>query len=138
MQRVGAQTRRGHGARPICRCARFFFDCMYLNGQVLVERSNAERWQALASAVPASELVPRVDVSRPEEAERVLQAALSSGHEGVVVKSLASLYEAGRRGAGWVKVKPAPTLDLVVLAAEWGSGRPHGLAQQPPPGRARS
>ncbi len=57
----------------------------------------------------------------------MLQRALESGNEGVVVKSLASTYEAGRRGAGWVKVKPAPTLDLVVLAAEWGSGRRQGL-----------
>jgi DNA ligase-1 len=57
----------------------------------------------------------------------VLQRALASGNEGVVVKSLASTYDAGRRGAGWVKVKPAPTLDLVVLAAEWGSGRRTGL-----------
>ncbi len=57
----------------------------------------------------------------------MLHSALDSGNEGVVVKSLASTYDAGRRGAGWVKVKPAPTLDLVVLAAEWGSGRRTGL-----------
>ncbi len=69
----------------------------------------------------------RVEVASAAEAEAVLQSALGSGHEGVVVKSLASTYEAGRRGAGWVKVKPAPTLDLVVLAAEWGSGRRTGL-----------
>ena len=56
-----------------------------------------------------------------------LCCALASGNEGLVVKSLASVYDAGRRGAGWVKVKPAPTLDLVVLAAEWGSGRRQGL-----------
>jgi DNA ligase-1 len=66
-------------------------------------------------------------VTSEAEAEAELQRALGSGHEGVVVKSLASSYEAGRRGAGWVKVKPAPTLDLVVLAAEWGSGRRTGL-----------
>ncbi len=126
MQRVGRKLGVA-AARADLPLRAFFFDCMYLDGQVLVERSNAERWQALASAVPQSARVQRVDVSSAEAAEGVLQSALSSGNEGVVVKSLASLYEAGRRGAGWVKVKPAPTLDLVVLAVEWGSGRRKGL-----------
>src|SRR4029079_11559985 len=61
-----------------------------------------------------------------EQGEAALHASLESGHEGIVAKSLASTYEAGRRGAGWLKLKPAPTLDLVVLAAEWGSGRRTG------------
>ena len=66
-------------------------------------------------------------VAAAEQAEAALHGALGSGNEGIVVKSLASSYDAGRRGAGWVKVKPAPTLDLVVLAVEWGSGRRKGL-----------
>lgn len=105
----------------------FFFDCLYLNGEVLVEQSNEQRWAALARALPAALLVPRSPVTEIEQGEALMRAALDSGHEGVVVKSLASTYEAGRRGAGWLKLKPAPTLDLVVLAAEWGSGRRKGF-----------
>ena len=105
----------------------FFFDCLYLNGEVLVEQPNVRRWAALCSAVPETSRVVRTPIDSVEHGEAVMQAALASGHEGVVAKSLASPYEAGRRGAGWLKLKPAPTLDLVVLAAEWGSGRRKGL-----------
>ncbi|HEY3668740.1 MAG TPA: ATP-dependent DNA ligase [Polyangiaceae bacterium] len=126
MQRVGRKLGVS-AARADLPLRAFFFDCLYLDGQVLVERPNSERWQALCSAVPENARVTRVEVTSETEAEAELQRALGSGHEGVVVKSLASSYEAGRRGAGWVKVKPAPTLDLVVLAAEWGSGRRTGL-----------
>jgi DNA ligase-1 len=70
--------------------------------------------------------VPRVEVADEAAAAQAFEAALAHGHEGVVVKALAAPYEAGRRGAGWVKVKPRHTLDLVVLAAEWGHGRRHG------------
>lgn len=107
----------------------FFFDCLYLNGEVLVEKSNAERWAALCNAVPATARVVRGYVENAGDVaagEALMRTSLESGHEGVVVKSLASSYEAGRRGAGWLKLKPAPTLDLVVLAAEWGSGRRKG------------
>jgi DNA ligase-1 len=62
----------------------------------------------------------------PERARAFLEDALAHGHEGVVAKSLTAAYEAGRRGAGWLKIKPVHTLDLVVLAVEWGSGRRHG------------
>jgi DNA ligase 1 len=105
----------------------FFFDCLYLNGEVLVEQSNEARWAALSRAVPPAARVVRTLVESPAQGEETLQKSLATGHEGVVVKSLASSYEAGRRGAGWLKLKPAPTLDLVVLAAEWGSGRRKGL-----------
>ncbi len=104
----------------------FFFDCAYLNGEVLVEKSNEARWAALCEVVPATSRVVRQLVTDVAEGEAVMRAALETGHEGVVAKSLASSYEAGRRGAGWLKLKPAPTLDLVVLAAEWGSGRRKG------------
>jgi DNA ligase-1 len=126
MQRVGRKL-GVTAARADLPLRAFFFDCLYLNGHVLVDRPNSERWQALRAAVPEAARVTRVEVSTAAEADAVLRAALDSGNEGLVLKSLASTYEAGRRGAGWVKVKPAPTLDLVVLAAEWGSGRRTGL-----------
>ena len=105
----------------------FFFDCLYADGQVIVLESNRDRWQRLCTAVPPEARVTRVEVGSAGDVDAALQAALGSGNEGIVVKSLASSYDAGRRGAGWVKVKPAPTLDLVVLAVEWGSGRRKGL-----------
>ena len=73
--------------------------------------------------MPPEALVARVVTADPAEAEAFVAQALAAGHEGVVVKNLALGYDAGRRGAGWVKVKPVHTLDLVVLAVEWGSGR---------------
>jgi DNA ligase-1 len=97
-----------------------FFDLLHLDGEDLLDRPGAERAQALAAAVPGEHRVPR------GEGEEMLASALARGHEGVVVKSLAAPYEAGRRGAAWVKVKPVHTLDLVVLAAEWGHGRRRG------------
>jgi DNA ligase 1 len=69
---------------------------------------------------------PRIETENPDEAEEFLEEALRRGHEGVMVKALDSPYEAGRRGSGWLKVKRATTLDLVVLAAEWGHGRRQG------------
>jgi DNA ligase-1 len=97
-----------------------FFDVLHLDGEDLLDRPGAERAEALAGAVPEPSRVPR------GEGEEMLASALARGHEGVVVKSLAAPYEAGRRGSAWVKVKPVHTLDLVVLAAEWGHGRRRG------------
>ena len=96
------------------------FDVLHLDGEDLLDRPGAERAEALAAAVPETARVPR------GEGEGMLEDALARGHEGVVVKSLAAPYEAGRRGAAWVKVKPVHTLDLVILAAEWGHGRRRG------------
>ena len=96
-----------------------FFDLLHLDGEDLLDRPGAERAAALAALVPEAWLVPR-------GGEEMLEAALARGHEGVVVKALDAPYEAGRRGAAWVKVKPVHTLDLVVLAVEWGSGRRRG------------
>jgi DNA ligase-1 len=96
-----------------------FFDLLHLDGADLLDRPGSERAQALEALVPAQWRVPR---GGPE----LLESALAMGHEGVVVKSLAAPYEAGRRGAAWVKVKPVHTLDLVVLGVEWGSGRRRG------------
>jgi DNA ligase 1 len=96
-----------------------FFDVMHLNGADLLDEPGSVRAGALAELVPERWRVPR---GGPEQ----LEIALARGHEGVVVKALDAPYEAGRRGSAWVKVKPVHTLDLVVLAVEWGSGRRRG------------
>ena len=77
--------------------------------------------------VPEALRVPRLVPADVDEAEAFARDALARGHEGVLVKALDAPYEAGRRGAGWLKVKPAHTLDLVILAAEWGHGRRQGF-----------
>jgi DNA ligase-1 len=104
----------------------YFFDVLHLDGRDLLDASGAERLAALDAVVPEEHRVPRLVTDDPVAAEAFAQEALASGHEGVVVKSLAIGYAAGRRGSGWVKVKPVHTLDLVVLAVEWGSGRREG------------
>jgi DNA ligase-1 len=104
----------------------FFFDCLHLDGEDLLERPYSERAALLATRVPEDRRIPRIETADPAAGEAFLDAALARGHEGVLVKSLAAPYEAGRRGSGWVKVKRAQTLDLVVLAAEWGHGRRQG------------
>jgi ATP-dependent DNA ligase I len=104
----------------------FLFDALYLEGAGLIDLEDAERHAALARAVPAGLLMPRLVTASADEATAFFEDALAHGHEGVVVKSLRAPYAAGRRGAGWIKVKPRHTLDLVVLAVEWGHGRRHG------------
>ncbi len=104
----------------------YFFDCMHLNGEDLIDEPAARRAEALASVVPDDLVAPRIETSDPADAELFYEEALAAGHEGVVVKALDAVYEAGRRGAGWVKAKPIHTLDLVVLGVEWGSGRRRG------------
>ncbi|MGH9052772.1 MAG: ATP-dependent DNA ligase, partial [Acidimicrobiia bacterium] len=104
----------------------FFFDLLHLEGEDLIDRPLRDRLALLDEVIPQPSRVPRLTTSDPERAERFLEEARSFGHEGVMVKALASPYEAGRRGGSWLKVKPAHTLDLVVLAAEWGHGRRTG------------
>jgi DNA ligase-1 len=106
--------------------ATFAFDLLWLDGSSLLAVPAAERWEALSRVVPASLRVPRLRSADHAEAGRFLQGALAAGHEGVMAKALDRPYEAGRRGQAWLKVKPAHTLDLVVLAAEWGHGRRSG------------
>jgi DNA ligase-1 len=105
----------------------FFFDLLHVDGRDLLDAPGSERLDALTAAVPSYLQVPRVVTDSPDDAQAFFDDSVAAGHEGVVVKALASPYEAGRRGAGWVKVKPRHTLDLVVLAVEWGSGRRQGL-----------
>jgi DNA ligase-1 len=108
---------------PLQAC---FFDCLYIGGEVMVDRFGAERFAALARAVPEPLLIRRRVIREPPEAEAFLAEALAAGHEGVMAKALDAPYEAGARGRSWLKIKPAITLDLVVLAAEWGHGRRTG------------
>jgi DNA ligase-1 len=114
------------GAQKDVQLTPFFFDCLHLDGDDLLDRPYAERVALPADRVPEERRIPRIETADAAQAEAFLDAALARGHEGVLVKSLAAPYEAGRRGAGWVKVKRAQTLDLVVLAAEWGHGRRRG------------
>jgi DNA ligase-1 len=104
----------------------FLFDLLQLDGEPLLDEPLRRRAAALAELVPGSLLVPRMVTGSVEEASGFLRAALARGHEGIMVKALDSPYEAGRRGRRWLKVKPVRTLDLVVLAAEWGHGRRRG------------
>ncbi|MGW0336402.1 ATP-dependent DNA ligase [Streptomyces sp. NPDC003011] len=106
-----------------------FFDALSVDDRDLLDLPFAERHAELARLVPEPMRVRRTLVSGPDQlhaAEEFLTATLERGHEGVVVKSLDAPYSAGRRGASWLKVKPVHTLDLVVLAAEWGHGRRTG------------
>jgi DNA ligase-1 len=99
---------------------------MHIDGADLLDLSGRERHEALVDAVPESLRIPRIETADPGAAQSFFADAVGRGHEGVVVKSLSAPYEAGRRGSGWLKVKPVHTLDLVVLAAEWGHGRRQG------------
>jgi DNA ligase-1 len=104
----------------------FFFDLLHLDGADLLDAPARERWAALTGAVPAGLLVTRTDVGSAGEAAHAFAAAVDAGQEGLVIKSAEAPYDVGRRGSAWVKVKPRHTLDLVVLAAEWGHGRRQG------------
>jgi ATP-dependent DNA ligase I len=116
-------TRRADRTMPLTP---LFFDLLHVDGEDLIDRPGSERAAALAGLVPDRSLVPRTVVADAPGAQAFLDAALAAGHEGVLVKALDAPYAAGRRGAGWLKVKPRHTLDLVVLAAEWGHGRRRG------------
>lgn len=104
----------------------FVFDVLHVDGEDLLDSPATVRAEALARVVPADLRVPRLVTADPEQGAAFMADALARGHEGVVVKALDIGYAAGRRGAGWSKVKPVHTLDLVILAAEWGHGRRHG------------
>jgi DNA ligase 1 len=115
-----AQMRRSLPVTP------FFFDCLHLDGEDLIDRTSIERVAALHAALPAGLATPRLVTADLTVAESFLHDALSHGHEGVMAKALGNAYEAGRRGSAWLKIKRAHTLDLLVLAAEWGHGRRQG------------
>jgi DNA ligase-1 len=120
-RRLDVETLRAE--LPMCA---FFFDCLRLDGESLADRTLRERHAAFADAVPAALRIPRLVTASADEAQAFYDAAVVAGHEGVMAKSLDAPYEAGNRGAGWLKIKRAHTLDLVVIAAEWGHGRRTG------------
>lgn len=117
MSRFGAESARELLLHP------FFFDCLHLDGADLLDEPLADRLVAL-DTVAGGYRIPSVQDGGAAAA--LLDGALAAGHEGVMVKSLDSVYAAGRRGRGWQKVKQVHTVDLVVLAAEWGHGRRRG------------
>ncbi len=104
----------------------FWFDLLYLEGQSLMDEPQSRRFQALAEISPVDALVPNLLTADPERAGVFLREALERGHEGIMAKETGSAYAAGARGQSWLKIKKAHTLDLVVLAAEWGNGRRQG------------
>jgi DNA ligase-1 len=121
-----ASRRDVDGQRRSVPLTALFFDVLHADGEDLLDRPAAERFAALAAAVPEPMRVPRTIAESGAEAAAFLEDALARGHEGVMVKALTEAYAAGGRGGAWLKVKPRHTLDLVVLAAEWGHGRRRG------------
>jgi DNA ligase-1 len=125
MRRFGRKTdvEEMRGKLPLTA---FLFDCLHRDGEDLIDRPGAARSEALVAVAAPARLVPRIVTADADEAQAFLARALAEGHEGVMAKSLTAPYAAGSRGADWLKVKQTHTLDLVVLAAEWGSGRRKG------------
>ena len=115
----------------------FVFDLLHLDGTDLLDLPASERLAAMDAIVPAVHRVDRLVTDDADAAQAFLDATLAAGHEGVMAKSPTAPYEAGRRGAGWLKVKPVHTLDLVVLGRRVGLGPTHGQAVQHPPRRQR-
>ena len=111
---------RGHGLSA------YFFDVLHAGGVPVVDEPLRLRRELLATVVPASARLPSIVTADATEAAAFLERAVAAGHEGVMVKALEAPYDAGRRGGAWRKIKPVHTLDLVVLAAEWGHGRRTG------------
>ncbi len=113
-------------ARAALPLVPMFFDVLHADGEDLIDRPQAERFDALTSLMPPAIVVPHRIATTAAEADAFLADALARGHEGVMAKLRTAPYAAGSRGAAWLKVKAVQTLDLVVLAAEWGSGRRKG------------
>ena len=125
MRRFGRKLEIEHTQAEI-PLSLYCFDCLHADGEDLIDRSTEERFAALVRRVRPHTVVPRLVTGERAAAEAFLAQALDLGHEGLMAKSLSASYEAGSRGAAWLKIKVAHTLDLVVLAAEWGSGRRRG------------
>jgi ATP-dependent DNA ligase I len=118
-----ADVARQRAATPLTP---FFFDLLHLDGTDLIDAPAGERHARMAQVLPGALRIPRLVTGDLAAARAFFADAVARGHEGVVVKSLTARYAAGRRGGEWIKVKPRHTLDLVVLAAEWGHGRRRG------------
>jgi ATP-dependent DNA ligase I len=118
----GLGTQEG---KPVFPLVPYFFDCLYVDGRDLIDLPLTDRLEALES-IAGKWRIPSMLTSEVDAGAKLLDEALEAGHEGVMVKASDSTYQAGRRGRAWKKVKPARTLDLVVLGAEWGHGRRRG------------
>jgi DNA ligase-1 len=128
-QQLMRRFRRKHDVETVARqvpVQLYPFDLLYRDGVSLIDRRNVERWQALAEIAGEIETVRRLVTGDPTEGEAFLRAAYEAGHEGLVAKSLDSTYQPGVRGRGWLKLKHVETLDLVIVAADWGYGRRKG------------
>jgi len=125
MSRFGSRldTERLRRETPL---STFFFDLLHVDGNSLLDTPAQQRFDIMRELLPPPLSIPRIVTADRDEAEAFMRAAKHAGHEGIVAKSLDATYDAGRRGAAWLKVKQADTLDLVVLAAEWGNGRRQG------------
>ena len=121
MSTVGRRT-----GEPIVHTTAMFFDVLHADGEDLIDRPLSDRLAVLERIVGRAR-IPGVRTDDPAQAQRVLDESLAAGHEGVMVKALSSVYQAGRRGQAWRKVKPVLTLDLVVIGVEWGHGRRKGF-----------
>ncbi len=104
----------------------FLFDCLYCDGKALLDQANVERWQVLEKIAGGIARVARRVIENVDDGENFLRAAREAGHEGVMAKNLQSPYTPGERGKQWLKLKPVHTLDLVIVASDWGYGRRHG------------
>jgi len=104
----------------------YLFDALYINGETLVDAPYTERWAALEQAAGGLSLVPRLLPATTEEGQAFAEAAHRAGHEGVMAKDWRSTYTPGVRGKSWLKLKHVISLDLVIVAADWGYGRRHG------------
>jgi DNA ligase-1 len=101
----------------------YLFDALQVDGKTLIDQPYTDRWKILAQIVPEERLAPRIITTDVEKVETFKQSALKEGHEGLMAKSLTSNYSIGARGKKWFKIKPADKLDVVIVAADWGSGR---------------
>ena len=101
----------------------YLFDILQIDGETLLDQQYVERWKRLAAIVPSERLTPRIITADVELVKKFMQSALKEGHEGLMAKSLSSNYSIGARGKKWFKLKPADLLDVVIVAADWGSGR---------------
>jgi DNA ligase 1 len=101
----------------------YLFDALQVGGKTLIDQPYADRWKTLSNLVSKERLAPRIITSDVAEVESFMKSALKEGHEGLMAKSLSSNYSIGARGKKWFKIKPADKLDVVIVAADWGSGR---------------
>jgi ATP-dependent DNA ligase I len=125
MRRFGRRT-EGDALRAAMPLSVYFFDCLLVDGGDMTAAAARDRFEALGRALPPHIVIPRLVTAERAAAQAFFDASLARGHEGLMAKALAAPYEAGGRGGSWLKIKQANTLDLAVIAVEWGNGRRRG------------